>query len=52
MTYEEYVSLNILEPLELTNTGFNMTERYLMLQLLIHVKLLWLALTFINLQPR
>ena len=31
MTYEEYVTLNILEPLELTNTGFNITERCIIL---------------------
>ena len=27
MTYEEYVNKNILQPLELNDTGFNITDR-------------------------
>ena len=27
MTYEEYVMKNIIQPLNLTNTGFNITDR-------------------------
>ena len=29
MTYEDYVIKNILQPLGLTNTGFNITKRYI-----------------------
>ncbi len=29
MTYEEYVQKNMLGPLEMKNTGFNITSRYI-----------------------
>lgn len=31
MTYEDYVIKNILEPLQMTDTGFNITSRYIYL---------------------